>query len=254
MSPRSLARIAGAVYLLFFVTAIAGEVFLEQAGVSGIQAGRGNAAEITGKMLANRSAFQAGFALGLISVACYVALTGLFYVLFRPVSRTVSLIAMLFGLMGQAVGAFGTLFLLAPFVVLNGSTDPSVFDLRQQQALALVFLNLMGQVGNVGLIFDGLFLLLIGILIFRSTFLPRAIGLLVASAGVAWLSFLAPPLASRLMTGIEVLGVAAEGGLMLWLLVRGVNGARWNERARSGGLSPAQGGAHLVQEAEDLAV
>src|ERR1700693_5931703 len=195
VSPRSRARIAGVVYLVFFLTAIAGEVVVQQAGISGLQ-GRtapANAADIVNKLLAHQALFQLGFALGLISIACYVAVTALFYLMFRPVSRSLSLIAALLSIMGQAVGAFGSLFQLAPFVLFSGTSYLSVFDLKQLQALALMFLNLSAQVGFIDLVFDGLFLVLIGYLIFKSTFLPRLLGVVVAAAGLWLLSFLSPP-------------------------------------------------------------
>jgi uncharacterized protein DUF4386 len=97
--------------------------------------------------------------------------------------------------------------------------------------LALLFLQLNGQAMNIGLVFDGLCLLLIGYLIFRSTFLPRILGAVIALAGLGWLTFLAPPLASQILTYIEVLGFLAEAALMLWLLVVGVNPQRWQEQA-----------------------
>jgi Domain of unknown function (DUF4386) len=80
-------------------------------------------------------------------------------------------------------------------------------------------------------------LLLIGYLIFRSTFLPRILGALIAFAGLGWLTILSPPLAHYLLPYIEVLGVLAEGSLMLWLLVMGVNGQRWKEQASAAGAS-----------------
>ena len=77
-----------------------------------------------------------------------------------------------------------------------------------------------------------MFQLLIGYLIFRSTFLPRILGVLMALAGLGWLVFLAPPLAALLLTYLEILGVLAEALLMLWLLVIGVNVKEWEKRAR----------------------
>ena len=55
--------------------------------------------------------------------------------------------------------------------------------------------------------------------------------MLIAVAGVGWLTFLSPALANYLLTVLEVVGFAAEASLMLWLLVMGVNGQRWNEKA-----------------------
>ncbi len=237
-SPRFKARITGVVYLLFFVTAVLGEFFMQQAGISGIQLGvSGDAAATANTILAHESTFRLGFALGLISTACYVAVTALFYQLFRPVSRSLSLLAVCFSLMGLAIQTFGSLLQLAPLVVLSGSPYLGVFNVRQLQALALLFLNLNAQVGSIALVFDGLFLFLIGYLIFRSTFLPRMLGALVAFAGLGWLTFLSPPLANYLYTYIQVLGVLAEGSLMLWLLVIGVNGQRWIARASAAGAS-----------------
>jgi hypothetical protein len=87
------------------------------------------------------------------------------------------------------------------------------------------------QAGYIALVFFGVFNLLIGYLVFKSTFMPRILGALMALSGLGWLTFLSPPLANDLLTPIEVVGIVAEGALMLWLLVMGVNSQRWSERA-----------------------
>ncbi len=139
--------------------------------------------------------------------------------------------------MGCAVTAFGSLFQLAPLVVLDDSSYLSAFTLKQVQALALLLLHLNTQVGSIALVFFGLFQLLIGGLIVRSTFLPRILGALMSFAGLGWLIFLAPPLANALLSYLEVLGILAEASLMLWLLVMGVNAERWKEQASRAGAS-----------------
>jgi hypothetical protein len=236
VSPRFRARVTGVVYLLFFVTAILGEVFTRQAEVSGIQPGVSvDAAATANAILAHESSYRLGWALGLISTAFYVALMALFYQLFRPVGRSFALLAAFFGLVGCAITAFGSLFQLAPLVVLGGSPYLNVFDLKQLEALAQLFLDLNAQVGSIALVFFGVFQILIGYLIVRSTFLPRVLGALIALAGLAWLIFLSPPLANSLLTPIEVLGVLAEASLVLWLLAIGVNPQRWEERAMPAG-------------------
>ncbi|HEX9038315.1 MAG TPA: DUF4386 domain-containing protein [Ktedonobacterales bacterium] len=227
VGPRTVARMTGVVYLLFFVTAIVGEVFLQQAGVSGIHAASGDAATIARSLTAHSVAFRLGFAFGLVSVALYVAVTALFYRLFAPVSRSAVLMAAFFSLTGMAVQAVASVFQIAPLVIQAGSPYLSVFSAPQTQALELLFLNLNAQALGVGLVFDGLFLLLIGYLIFRSTFLPRMLGAPLALAGLGWLTYLWPPLAASLAPYIQVLGFAAEVALMLWLLIMGVNAQRW---------------------------
>ena len=231
LSPRSRARITGVVYLSYFVVAILGEVFLLRAGVSAITPTTEDAATLARNVLAHESFLQLGVALGLVSVACYVAVTTLFYLLLKPVGRSLALLALAFGLVAMALTAFAAIFELAPMVALGGGSNG--FSVQQQQALALALLKVGDQVGPISLLFSGLFQLLIGYLIFRSGFLPRVFGVLVAAAGLGWLVYLAPPLANQLMTYLEVLGFLGEVPLMLWLLVMGVNSQRWNERAAS---------------------
>ena len=228
VSPRPRARITGVVYLVYFLTAVLGEFFHRGLIVSGDAAATAN-------ILAHQPLFRLGFATGLIATACYIAVTALFYDLFKPVNWSLSLLAAFFSLVGCAISAFASLFRLAPLVVLGGSQYLSVFKMEQLQALALIFLELNTQAANIYLVFFGVYCLLIGYLIFRSAFLPRILGMLMGLAGLGWLTFLSPPLANHLSPYILVLGFLAELSLMLWLLVMGVNVQRWKEQASAAG-------------------
>jgi hypothetical protein len=177
---RSRARITGGVYLLYFLTAML------STALHGPKLG------------------VYGDALNAISIACYIAVTLFFYAMFKPVNKSLSLIAALFSLAGCAVQVLTNFHLIPSYI------SP--------------------------LVFFGPFCILIGHLIIRSTFLPRALGALMVFAGVGWLVYLAPPVASHLRVYIEVLGILAEGLLMLWLLVVGVNVERWKEQARAAGV------------------
>jgi hypothetical protein len=224
-TPRPGARITGVVYLSYFLTAIFGEVLLRGIVVEG------DAAATAANILAHESLFRLGLAAGLIATAGYVAVTALFFDLFKPVNRRLSLLAAFFSLVGCAILAFSSLFQLAPLVALGGSQYLSVFKVEQLRALALMFLELNTQAANIYLVFFGFYCLLIGYLIFRSGFLPRVLGVLMALAGLGWLTFLSPPLANHLSPFILVLGFLAELALCLWLLVMGVNVQRWKEQA-----------------------
>jgi hypothetical protein len=226
-SPRPRARITGVVYLLYFLTAVFGEFFLRGIVVSG------DAAATANNILAHQPLFRLGLATGLIATACYVTVTALFYGLFKRVNSTLSLLAAFFSLVGCAILAFASLFRIAPLVVLGGGQYLSVFNVEQLQALASLFLELYGQVVNICFVFFGVYCLLIGYLIFRSAFLPRILGVLMAFAGLGWVTFLSPPVANYLRPYILVLGVIAELALMLWLLVMGVNVQRWKEQANA---------------------
>src|SRR5580658_1521038 len=127
-SPRPRARITGVVYLLYFLTAIFGELFLKGLVVDG------DAAATANNILTHPSLFRLGWATGLISVACYIAVTALFYGLFKPVNQRLSLVAAFFSLAGCAVLAISSIFQLAPLVVLGGSPYLSVFNAEQLRA------------------------------------------------------------------------------------------------------------------------
>ena len=81
------------------------------------------------------------------------------------------------------------------------------------------------------MVFDAFYCLLIGYLIFRSTFLPRILGALIACAGLGWLTFLSPPFARHLSPYNLAFGILGQGSVMLWLLLMGVNEQRWKEPA-----------------------
>ena len=224
-SPSPRTRITGVVYLLYFLTAVFGELFMRGLVVSG------DAAATANNILAHQPLFRLGLATGLIATACYVAVTALFYDLFKHVNRSLSLLAAFFSLVGCAILAFASLFRIGPLVVLGGGQYLSAFKVEQLRALAFLFLELYGQAVNICFVFFGVYCLLIGYLIFKSALLPRILGVLMAFAGLGWLIFLSPPLANYLSPYIQVLGVFAEGSLMLWLLVMGVNVAKWEEKA-----------------------
>lgn len=237
VAPRTRARITGGIYLSYFVLAILGEVFLQQAGISAISPTTSDAGTLARNLLAHQAALQLGIALGLISVACYVAVTALFYQLFKPVSNSIALLALSFGIVAMAITAVAAVFELAPLAVLGGSSGLTA---TERQTLALTFLKVGDNIGPVSLLFSGFFQLLIGYLMFRSRFLPRIFGVLIALAGLGWLVYLAPPLANRLMTVLEVLGFLGELPLMLWLLIMGVNSQQWYERVAAGALQRRQ--------------
>jgi len=89
---------------------------------------------------------------------------------------------------------------------------------------------------KITLVFFGVGCLLLGYLIFRSSFLPRILGAQIAIAGVCYeisgfANFVSPALNAKLYPYILLPGAAGEYSLILWLLVIGVNARRWNERA-----------------------
>jgi Domain of unknown function (DUF4386) len=178
-SPNVKARVAGVFYLLTFVTGIFSLLVRNGLGV----------------------------AAGLAAGACYIAVTLLFYDLFKPVDKSISFLAAIVSFVGIVVGPLGIT-----------RVNP--------------------------LVFFGCYCLLIGYLIFRSTFLPKALGVLMAVASLGWLTFLWPPLAKALYPYNMAPGIIGEGSLTLWLLAMGVNVARW-QAGQAPAPSPVRSSAGL---------
>lgn len=137
------------------------------------------------------------YAAGLIPVVSFAIVTLLLYQLLKPVNRSLAPLAAFFNIVGLTLEALE-------------------FHLRG---------------ANIALIFHGLYCLLIGVLVLRSVFLPRILGVLMAMGGLAWLTDLSIPLAGYLAPYNVIAGFIGEGTLMLWLLVIGLNGQRWNVQA-----------------------
>jgi hypothetical protein len=196
-----------------------------------------DAAETATNILAHEPLWRWGFAGDIIAFASYIALTALLYKLFKPVNRSLSLVAAFFGLAASVVQAISSLFHLAPLVLLGGAPYLSAFTTEQLQALAFVFLRLRAAAyHNIGLVFFGVYLLLIGILILRSRFLPRMLGVLMVFAGLSYLLFVSPPLVRSLQPYILVFPGVGQISFCLWLLVIGINAQRWKEQASAAGI------------------
>ena len=152
----------------------------------------------------------------IITLSSDIGVAVLFYGMFKPINSGLSLVAAAFRLLFVAVMAANSLDYLG-------------------------FLNLFGSAGSadafnfvygISLVPFGVHCLATGYLIFRSSFLPRSIGVLYSLAGLGYMTFIWPPLGDSLFVPyIVVLAVLGEGSLTLWLIVMGLNAGRWTAKA-----------------------
>ena len=129
---------------------------------------------------------------GLMVVLAVIAVTLLFYDILSPLNRRLSLLAASFNLVG----------------------------------LAFEVLRLQSRGANIAVMFNGFFCILIGCLVFRTSFLPRILGALMALGGLGWLTLVSPMLANYLAPYNLAFGLLGEGAVCLWVLLTGANVGR----------------------------
>ena len=230
-SPKAKARLAGVFQALEGLTSTFGQVI-----ILGQLIVVGNAALTATNILTHQTLFRLGFASSLVGVVFHLGWAFLFFQLFRPVNRSVSFCAVFVILVGCALQAVAALLYLAPLLVLTSGSSLSAVTQQQLHALAYMFLKLNGLAFDTYLVFFGLWCVLTGYLIFRSNFLPRILGVLLAVDGLGWMTFMSPPLGHYLFPVIAVASGLAEIPLQLWLLIFGVNNERW--KAQAEGIEP----------------
>ena len=229
-SPKLYARVAGLLYLFVIVAGVFAEIF-----VRGQLVVANDAAATAHNIMAHQLQYRLGFVAELIACLCNIPLALIFYELFKVVNKRVIMVALVFSLLGTAIESVDLLNHLAPLTLLGGGSYLSAIPAEQLQAQAYLSLRLFELGFAICLVFFGFFLLLLGYLIFRSGFLPRIIGVLLAFEGLCYVvnsltNFLAPGYGAIVFS---VLAVSAVGeiSLCLWLLVMGVNIPKWEKRA-----------------------
>jgi hypothetical protein len=217
---------AGACQLLEALTATYGQVI-----VLGKLFAPADPAATAASILGHERLFWFGFTSSIMGVGFHLAWAFLFYELFKVVNRRLSLFAVFVILVGCAIQALTILFYVAPLAVLSASSSLTAFTPDQLHALALMFLRLNGRALDLYLVFFGFWCLLSGWLIFKSTFMPRVLGVLLAISGLGWMVFLWPPFAHAVFFYIAGASALGEVPLELWMLIAGVNTERWNDQA-----------------------
>lgn len=134
---------------------------------------KGNAAATAQKILASESLFRFSIASSLVSVVVFLFLVLALYRLFKEVDQPLAAIMVILVLVQVPIGFVDSVNQLAVLVLLRRVDFLSVFDQPHREALAMLFLNLSGQMTIIPEIFWGLWLFPLGLLTFRSGFLPR---------------------------------------------------------------------------------
>ena len=217
------ARIAGAVYLSMCLTAPFSLLY-----VPGKLIVRGNAVATADNILTHETLFRFGIVGELFGAVIFILLGVALYRLLSGVNKTWAGLMIALVLVSAAVGFLNVLNNIAALTLFRGGEFLTVIDKPQRDALAYLFIRLHNQGEFMNEIFWGLWLFPFGLLVYRSGFLPRFLGLWLMLACFGWLALslialLSAPSSSYYDTAFRIAQpvMFAELAIMLWLLIRG---------------------------------
>jgi hypothetical protein len=225
-SVQTYARITGVVFLMALIAAGLGEIY-----VPAVLVDTNNAATTASNVVHNDLLFRLGWVGYMVEAVTDVTLTFLLYVLLRPVHANQAFLAVLFRLMATATYAFAELFYFAPSLILGGDKYLSMFSPDQLHSLTQLSFNIYNAGGHLFNVHYGIGSIILGSLMFRSGYLPRAVGAIWVLGGAGMVAssliWIFAPAAATPFLVPEVIALLV---LTVWLLVRGVDVSKWNER------------------------
>ena len=227
MNVQTYARIAGVLFLITLIAGGFGEGYVpSKFFVSS------DAAATVANIKASEFTFRLGFAGFLIESLCDTALALIFYVLLKPVNRNVSLLAAFFGLISTAVFAVTELFCFMGLHIAGSPGYLKGFSTDQLNSLALLSLKFYMIGGMIFSAYYGMAWMLRGYLMFRSSYFPKFLAGLMVIGGAGFfvrnfLLILAPVYAPGWLLMLMFPGALM---LMVWLLIKGVDAAKWQAR------------------------
>ena len=234
-SPQRFARCSGVLYLAIIVLGSFGEMFVRATLViSGDPTATANA--IAGSPLLWRAGIVGDLLMQVLDVPV------IFYLLLKPVSKSLALFATLINLVQTAVLVANKLNLVLPLFLLKDIRYLNAFSPEQLNVLAYLAIQAHSYGFAIGLIFFGVACLVRAYLIYKSGYFPKILGVLMFGAGLSYLTnsvalLLVPSFAALIFPAILAPALVAELSLSLWLIAKGINVAKWKHRVA---LAPAQ--------------
>jgi hypothetical protein len=219
-STRNPGRFAGLLYLL---TSIVG--FFAMGYVPDKLIVHGNAAATANNILASETLFRLGIAGELIGMVGFIFVALALYDLLKGVNRGHAALMFILIVVSIPIAFVNELNSFAALALVRGADFLSIFEKPQREALAMLFLNLRRRGFVLAEMFWGLWLFPLGLLVYRSRFLPRFLGVWLVLAGFAWVilsltGILLPQYADKVNTYSQP-AILGEIAFMLWLLIKG---------------------------------
>ncbi len=219
-STKNPGRFAG---LLYILTSIPG--FFAMMYVPSKLIVHANAAATASNIAAHETLFRLGIAGQLIGQTGFIFVALALYRLLKGVDRWLASLMVTLVVVQIPIAFLNELNSIAALVLVRGADFLSIFEKPQRDALAMLFLNLHFQGLVVDEIFWGLWLLPLALLVYRSRFLPRFLGVWLAFSGFAWVilsltGVLSPQYYDKVFTYSQPAALG-EVAFMLWLVIKG---------------------------------
>ncbi len=176
------ARRAGALYFLLLIVGL-----VDMFGFSGFIV-PGDATATARNIMAAEATYRIGILTDFVTLFLFILLVVSLYNLLKDVDKWHAVLMVLLVSVGVTIGLANLLNKIAPLVLLSGADYLSVFTKPQLDALALGFLSLNSNGDTLDSVFWGLWLFPFGILVIKSGFFPRVLGILLMVAGFAYLT------------------------------------------------------------------
>jgi hypothetical protein len=236
ISVKTYTRVVGVLLILSIVGGWFGEMYVPSVIMTGDAAGTAN------QLRQHEGLFRLGFAAYLTEAFSDLVLAWLFYVLLRPVHRQLALLSAFFGVVSMSLFAVTQMFHFCAPVFLSGRKYLMAFSPDQLEAFATLFLSLYGRLSGLFMLFYGTAWIIRGYLTFKSGYLPRFLGVLMVVAGVGFVAknitkVLAPAFSWDVLLAPMFLNAVV---LAIWMLVRGVDGAKWGRAIAAEATSPTE--------------
>jgi len=217
---KNLGRFAGLLYVVASIFGVFGLLYVPSKVIV-----HGNASATAHNIAGSETLFSLGITSNLMGQALFIFVALALYHLLKDVNRRHALAMLILILVAAPIALLNELNAVAALILVRGPDFLSVFDQPQRDALAMLFLNLHGNGFTVAGIFWGLWLFPLGLLVYRSGFIPRILGVLLM---VGCFAYLANSFTSLVLPQYEA-GVsrwasplqAVEILFMLWLLIVG---------------------------------
>ncbi|TME77519.1 MAG: DUF4386 domain-containing protein [Chloroflexi bacterium] len=222
-SPKTLARIAGLLYLGTSVPF----VFAVQVRSRIIEPA--DAAATVHNIRASATLFRVGLVADLVSWAGFLATALALYLLLKHANQLAAVAMVAFVAVMVAVGYSNTVNQYSAITIAMSAEYANGLGQAGANALVLMFTDVQGNGLDINELFFGLWLLPLSYLVIKSRYFPRVIGGLLIIAGLSWIAqFLVILLAPSLKGVISLLGIGSDGELVFigWLLVRGARAPR----------------------------